>query len=39
MGYAPGQRLGVRLENSAELLVTLMGGGPGRWSQRLWFEV
>lgn len=25
MGYAPGQRLGVRLDNSAELLVTLMG--------------
>ena len=25
MGYAPGQRLGVRLDNSSELLVTLMG--------------
>ena len=24
MGYAPGQRLGVRLDNSSELLVTLM---------------
>ena len=38
MGYCPGQRLGVRLDNSAELLVTLLGsaltgrGGRGHFA-------